>query len=113
MSMSADREQIGFAIKVLECMSDVIRHPSAREALAKIKATLLSITDATVVEYRVIWEDKIEENGRVVWRGEHELEECEYEVAMELRPVWQPTAQKFFRAVLLLYGNRHPERSEQ
>ena len=84
-------------------------HSWVREAIEKIKQSILYTDPETISEYMIIWNDKIDEGGRVVRRGEHELAACEYEVAMELRPDWQPAAQEFFEAVTLLYRDKHSE----
>lgn len=110
MTTAADREQLACAVTALEAYSEVTLHPGARVALATIKMTLPGVALATIADYMAIWNDSLEEDGRVVWRGEHELVDCEYEVALTLSPEWQPTAEEFFRAVILLYPTKHPER---
>jgi hypothetical protein len=108
MTMSADREQLAYAIKVLECYSEVMSHPGAREALDKIVLTLPRVEPRTVAYYILIFDAKtINNEGQVVWRGEYDLAICECKVAMKFCPEWQPTAGEFFREVISLYRENY------
>ena len=73
--------------------------PGARAALATIKFTLPGVDPATIADYFRIWNE-----------SENDLAGCEYAVALTLSLEFQPTAEEFFRAVILLYRNKHPER---